>query len=92
MRPIDFPGRPARLESLWPISPPCLFALRTAEVVIKMNKGFQAELSAELAVVVVVVVKAVVVVSDTSHKGELGVVFYLHSSSVYYNLLFYSVM
>lgn len=25
VRPIDFPGRPARLESLWPISPPCLF-------------------------------------------------------------------
>lgn len=47
VRHIDFPGRPARLESLWPISPPCLFALKTAEVVIKMNKGFQAELSAE---------------------------------------------
>lgn len=44
---IDFPGRPASLESLWPISPPCLFALKTAEVVIKMNKGLQAELSAE---------------------------------------------
>lgn len=47
VRRIDFPGRPARLESLWPVSPPCLFALKTAEVVIKMNKGFQAELSAE---------------------------------------------
>lgn len=43
---IDFPGRPARLGSLWPIRPPCLLALKPAEVVTEMNKGFQAELSA----------------------------------------------